>query len=196
MRARRRAWPGRAIAHGPSARPARGRWRVGGTTKGIPGPSAGRFRGHGGSRRRSYPPHRQRGALPTPAANVARRKAGGSRGAQHPPCQSAMFNIAWAGSRRVACREPAPAAGSGSPELATSVAWRAASAESSRAGRRTGGRQPPHTPGAPGRRVVQLPPGGRYGCSLVSVKKVAENASSSKPTTSPSGPKVKEVGPE
>ncbi len=47
------------------------------------------------------------GALPPPAANVARRKAGGSRGAQHPPCQSAMFNIAWAGLGPVKGPEPA-----------------------------------------------------------------------------------------
>ena len=80
----------------------RGRWRVGGTTKGIPGPSGGSI-----PRTRANPAAAQirrtdsgvqwSGALPPPAANVARRKAGGSRGAQHPPCQSAMFNIACAG---------------------------------------------------------------------------------------------------
>ena len=49
------------------------------------------------------------GVSPRVCCPAAARNAGGSKGAGKPPCQTATFNVASAGSRQVACREPAPA---------------------------------------------------------------------------------------
>ena len=133
---------------------------------------------------------RKAGESPSPRTLLERRFSGGIEGGRQHPSPGATLNVACAGLSTITV-ESQPSAEPPKPPLGPTV-WN--SVHRAVAGNILGPRSMVSRSDCQSQTTPIPSP--RYRCSLVSVKKPSENASSSKPTTSPSGPKVKEVGPE